>query len=322
MERHDIDLDELVLTSELTLEFLKSKGLDGLKCSELLYGIYQLSQGYIQSGLGNLDILFDATEVCIASENPKKDYESAKDFVKSHQKNLNAQLQKYQSDYYEFLKKKKCPFFVFIDSTVSEGKHRSNFFINLSRINENNKISDINNDISYKTSNLPKPLPWAKPFLNLEITGWRLFSFISFPIVMVLYFLILVLWNLYGYSTLSFTFLVLSIFVVASFFHWIYPIYEAMDKRVGMAPFWMMNVNLQSAQLRAKKLGKKRKNGKQYRTLELVIYKADCPICGNKVSVVAGKGEFKRRLIGECDESPREHAFSFDHVTKKGRKLL
>jgi len=95
-----------------------------------------------------------------------------------------------------------------------------------------------------------------------------------------------------------------------------------MDKRVGIAPFWMLNLNVYSAQLRAIKLDKVKSNGKQFRTLELVIYKADCPICGNDVSIVNGKGKFKGRLIGECDESPREHIFSFDHVLKIGEKLI
>ena len=67
-----------------------------------------------------------------------------------------------------------------------------------------------------------------------------------------------------------------------------------------------------------KTLDEIKKNGKQFRVLELVIYKADCPICGNDISVIAGKNKYKGRLIGECDESPRGHVFSFDHITKKG----
>ena len=88
MERHEIDLDDLMFASKLTLEFLKSKGLDGLKCSELLYGMHRLSDQCVKSGVDNLDILFDAIQVCNSAENPKIDYESSKDFVKSHQKNI------------------------------------------------------------------------------------------------------------------------------------------------------------------------------------------------------------------------------------------
>ena len=138
---------------------------------------------------------------------------------------------------------------IYIDSTVSEGKHRSNFFINLELINDKEKALGIDNsdDITYTTSSLPKPLPWARPFLNLEVTGWKFFTYISFPIFTVLYFSILIFWNLYEFSSLSVSVLIISAFTVGSFFHWIYPIYEAMDKRVGIAPFWMLNLNVYSS---------------------------------------------------------------------------
>jgi len=323
MERHEIDLDDLINATESTLEFFESKGLDSLKCYELLYGVLKLSKSYIESGANSLALLFDAIEICNSSDNPKKDYESAKDFVKSHQKNLNTHLNKHKVDYYEFLKKKECLYSVFIDSTIGEGNHRNNFFINIQRINAESREVDakISHDIAYTVSSLPKPLPWAKPFLNLEVTGWKFLTYIGFPLFNLLYFTILVFWNLYGFSSLSATVLIISTFAVASFFHWIYPIYEAMDKRVGIAPFWMLNLNVISAQLRANKLGEKKEDGKQYRILELVVYKANCPVCGNVVSVVAGKSKFKGRLIGECDESPREHIFSFDHTKKIGNRI-
>jgi hypothetical protein len=31
--------------------------------------------------------------------------------------------------------------------------------------------------------------------------------------------------------------------------------------------------------------------------------------------------KFKGRLIDECDEPPKAHIFSFDHITKKGKLL-
>ena len=82
MERHEIDLDDLINATASTLEFFESKGLDSLKCYELLYGVLKLSKSYIESGANSLALLFDAIEICNSSDNPKKDYESAKDFVK------------------------------------------------------------------------------------------------------------------------------------------------------------------------------------------------------------------------------------------------
>lgn len=55
--------------------------------------------------------------------------------------------------------------------------------------------------------------------------------------------------------------------------------------------------------------------------VQLVRYTANCSICGSKVEVLDGKREFPRRLVGRCTESPREHIFSFDRVTRTGFPL-
>ncbi len=82
-----------------------------------------------------------------------------------------------------------------------------------------------------------------------------------------------------------------------------------------------MGFSITTAQIESIKLDKFRKNGRPYRKLEFVIYEGKCPICKNTVDVEKGKRQNKGRLIGYCNESPREHVFSFDHVTKKGRLL-
>jgi hypothetical protein len=56
-------------------------------------------------------------------------------------------------------------------------------------------------------------------------------------------------------------------------------------------------------------------------TIRLVRYSSCCPVCGASVSVEKGEPDFPRRLVGRCAESPREHVFSFDRVTRKGKAL-
>lgn len=57
------------------------------------------------------------------------------------------------------------------------------------------------------------------------------------------------------------------------------------------------------------------------RQLRIVQYLSSCSICGSVVHVEPGKKEFHGRLVGRCAESPREHVFSFDRVTKLGYPL-
>ncbi len=57
------------------------------------------------------------------------------------------------------------------------------------------------------------------------------------------------------------------------------------------------------------------------RRLQLVRYKSQCPVCNSVVGVIKGRGDLKGRLIGSCWQSPDEHVFSFDPVTRKGFPL-
>jgi len=57
------------------------------------------------------------------------------------------------------------------------------------------------------------------------------------------------------------------------------------------------------------------------RIIRLVRYSAPCLTCGSTVYLDEGSPDFPRRLVGRCAESPREHIFSFDRVTRKGAIL-
>lgn len=55
-----------------------------------------------------------------------------------------------------------------------------------------------------------------------------------------------------------------------------------------------------------------------YKKVQLTKYVAICPICNAQVELAKGEPDFLRRIIGRCKESPREHIYSFDRVTKLG----
>jgi len=59
----------------------------------------------------------------------------------------------------------------------------------------------------------------------------------------------------------------------------------------------------------------------ELRLIRLVRYSAACPICGATLYPEEGEPDYPRRLVGRCYESPREHVFSFDRVTRKGYVL-
>jgi len=131
----------------------------------------------------------------------------------------------------------------------------------------------------------------------------------------------LLLWNLFAISNTSLIYTIIIGSVLAGLYCLLIPFYEAIDKRIGLAPVWLTKLEITSAQLRYVRTKNKRANGNYVRALQLVIYQAECPICGNEVLIEKGKYAHKMRLVGVCNESPREHIFSFDHVTKKGKLL-
>ena len=59
-----------------------------------------------------------------------------------------------------------------------------------------------------------------------------------------------------------------------------------------------------------------------HKKVQLVKYVAVCKVCGTQVVLEKGEPNFRRRIVGRCKESPREHVYSFDRVTKKGSRLL
>jgi hypothetical protein len=57
------------------------------------------------------------------------------------------------------------------------------------------------------------------------------------------------------------------------------------------------------------------------KSLRMVKYAAQCPICAAQVLLDPGEPDFPRRIVGRCQESPREHVFSFDRATRTGYRL-
>lgn len=57
-------------------------------------------------------------------------------------------------------------------------------------------------------------------------------------------------------------------------------------------------------------------------TIHVHRYSTECPVCGWMVKLEKGEPDFPGRIVGRCEENPREHVFSFDRASKQGRRLL
>ncbi|MBA6416431.1 hypothetical protein H4J50_10435, partial [Colwellia sp. 6M3] len=229
-----------------------------------------------------------------------------------------------------FFSLNKVKYLPTIKNTESSGGHKINFYIGLKAISEvithevelkNDSANTSQINIEYTVPQLPKAPTWAKFLLNFKISGWKFYTYISLPLLALAVGYSLLLWNYYSLSYFSLIYLISFLMIAVSFYFWLKPFYEAIDKRIGIAPYWLVRLSVISAQLRYVRTATKRDNGQYIRALQLVVYQAECPICSNRVLIEKGSNAQRGRLVGVCDESPREHVFSFDHVTKKGMLL-
>lgn len=252
------------------------------------------------------------------------------------------QIKKFKSDHYNEtvslldkvnqLKKEKQAGDVYYELKISDtgeiggAKNKKHHFLEIIETSNetNNKSRKVKclESIVYDAVQLPKPYWFAKPFMSVELSSWRLGVFILIPIVLLLIAYLLVLQFVFSPTTETLIFIALFCMMVFLMWRSVYPFYEANVKRIAIAPQWMMKMSQVTAQFESLKLEQVRKNGRPYRKLEFVVYESVCPICGNVIGVERGIGIFRERLIGVCNESPREHLFSFDHVSKRGEKLF
>jgi hypothetical protein len=325
-----VDLDELVKTCNCLKEYFVQTSNSERKPVEIYLALLNMTTAYIEDGSSTADLVFDANDICRKSINPKETYSLAKEFISRHRKGFDKLLKDNFDDVVGFCSSKGVKYLPTIKNTESQGGHKTFFYLGIIPLTEdisyevelNSKHSEYNNvAIEYSVPQLPKATTWAKPILNLKVSGWRLYSYITLPILAFVIAYCLLLWNLFSVSETSLLYTILIGSSLAGLYCLLLPFYEAMSKRVGIAPLWLTKLEIVSAQLRYVPTQCKRSNGKVIRALQLVVYRAECPICGNDVLIEKGKYAHKGRLVGVCDESPREHIFSFDHVTKHGHKI-
>ena len=100
---------------------------------------------------------------------------------------------------------------------------------------------------------------------------------------------------------------------------WVYwsfrPFRLAIDYRIVEAPWFFLPLDIMYGQLESTR------NDDNNRFFRIIVYKAECPICGSRVDVRNGEKNYPHRMIGCCRLSPAEHTFSFDPETRIGFPL-
>lgn len=184
-------------------------------------------------------------------------------------------------------------------------------------------------DIRYIPLENIRPVWWIKIFFDKELSvrGWRK---ILFQLYSPIFFMIFAI--LFGGSfwlTLSqvstFTPQYAQFLILAGIFSWFawvaFKRLEVLiEDRISMASDTLLGLKEFGVCLELASIPTEG-NPRSSRFLRLVKYAGKCPICSSQVLLDKGEPDFPRRIVGRCQESPREHVFNFDRVTRAGFAL-
>ena len=163
----------------------------------------------------------------------------------------------------------------------------------------------------------------ARTFVHgYRLTGWRrwlMVTVVGLPLLISLLLLLLLLFTVVMWTTQGTTLVAQSFVSLLLFFGvtWscVGPLLNTGVYRIVSAPWWMQcDDGSRLLELRTPPKYPER-------AIKAVRYTAACPICRGTVSVASGGIEFPWRLVGRCENSRREHVYSFDHVTRSGKSL-
>lgn len=92
--------------------------------------------------------------------------------------------------------------------------------------------------------------------------------------------------------------------------------FRVVDRRIEVAPWWLQPWSSSGDWL----LVFEKNKPASPNAFKLKRYTAKCPACNGVVRIHKGGFSYPNRLVGRCDNSPREHIFSFDHFLRVGNK--
>jgi hypothetical protein len=166
-------------------------------------------------------------------------------------------------------------------------------------------------------------LRWLLPPGNTRLRSWRgpliaLFALGSMAIIPLLGLLILIVLE-HAQPLRAKDLQLLLFFSVLGYgvYRFVRPWWELPQKRITIASDFM----LASTQLHGQIQLVKDRNELITGSIALQRHYGSCSRCGGTVDLYDGGREFPGRIIGRCRDSPTEHLYSFDPVSRRGISL-
>ncbi|MCX7068205.1 MAG: hypothetical protein NTW85_11000 [Methylococcales bacterium] len=305
----------------------------------------ELTLADLNTGKSVEECRYDAMRIAgkIQKEWDKEDKEKIMKVVKGYMKTLIDRISDHTDSFIEIAGKNNLLVIPTVKKSGTDGGsgNRNLYYIDYENvetqenIDKNNLLGDVNKDdlpknyVNYFVEHikLPRITNWI---YNYEFSGFRfsieIMAFILVWVITAIFGIYIINMVFYGKFSISDFPIIGMYFFTALFFKrkW-----DCLRKRViSINPPLTANPRFTFTQLECVATDEIREStGNPIRRIQLVSYWATCPICKNtlqrnvRIDVENGGREFHHRLIGRCSESPTEHVYSFDRVTRIGKPL-
>lgn len=310
----NIDIQELKKSLDVAMEYFSAIEKSAKRRDEVAQALCLMTLRDIDDGVSSRNLYFDYVTIHQAVWGSSAESDTASQKVRKY---LNSAIELFETgeDLNKLLIKRQClPLSIIAE--VSTGKHRTQVYFSL-RNEESaalDRFSNPKKEIKYSAVQLPKPYFFTKPLLDLKLKpGVFITSGIGLFVVAIIAFLTIA--GLIKWEN-EWVFLSLVIVFFPSAFI-LFKLYDLMESGVTPMPFLMAPLTTRNAYL---VLRRERKNEKVSLKMKTIVYEAECGICGEPI-IIEKSREFNGRYIGKCSVSPREHIFSYDHITKSGKFL-
>lgn len=182
--------------------------------------------------------------------------------------------------------------------------------------------------VQYTTESTTESAAWLRWFFQAGVASWSLLTRMLVVVGLIAGLLLILFFFLVAYtkatqSARPLTFQDVWFLVTLGSLIWLLraiatPFSELIDFRIIMAPTPILKFKDWGVTLEIRSTGHEDDQPR----LMLAKYTAVCAECGGQLEVRAGGKSFPNRLVGRCNQAPREHVYSFDHVQRIGRRLL
>lgn len=185
----------------------------------------------------------------------------------------------------------------------------------------------LQHDIEYTAVQDFKPSRIARQFFGkkYEIIGYKMWMMIFYPLVQMLFYILMIIILLIALrdqtlTNLSLYKIGLLIAAVWFFISTLRRFERFADDRIIITSDHFMAWGELSIVQEVVTVNDENDNF-LYKKVRLTKYVGICPICNARVELAKGEPDFPKRIVGRCKESPREHVYSFDRVTMLGNML-